>query len=768
MRIRAGAVLLMCCLAIAGPALSQPRQAELAGTIRDDSGGAVVGAVVTVRSVASGVAATAVTDGRGAYRVPALVAGDYVVEASRPGFRSEPMRISIGAAESRTLDLTVAVASVAETVTVTRADQELAVVPQAIDVVTEVDVQPGQRRVSLSESLRGIPGVFAHDRGNYSESFGVRLSLRAPVRGVGIGVRGVQMVQDGVPLTLADGTTQPTNIDLGSAGRIEVIRGPSAVLYGNSAGGVVTLSSEIPPARALLVQPDLQFGSEGYQRQQVKLAGTSGRVGYLVNASRMETDGFRQHSHAESRQANVVVRAAMSASTDVRGVFNLFDMPFAESPSTVGLEDARLRPRAVRQIAIDQGFGEASTQGQGGLTMEHRFAAGGVLRATGWGMWRDVWNPIPGRVVDLWRTGGGFRTELGGSTTRTAVPITWIAGIDTSLQRDDSLELANEGVAGGGRTRTGDLLVDQLERVRSLAPFGQVTLAPHARWTITAGLRYDNYRFEADDHLLANGDQSGGRTLDAFSPTVGVTYAAMSGLNVYGNAATAYETPTTQELSNRPTGEGGFNTELEPEDLVSYEGGVRGFVPRWRLRFDVAGYVSTLKNALVQYQREDEQDFYRNAGESSRKGVELVLEWRPAPRLAARIAYTYQRFRFVRFATDAGDYSGHREPGAPPQQLFGSLSYEAAWGLRATADARWVDAYPANNANTFSNWAFTVVDVRLAWTRGIGWLGARPFLGIDNLFDERYNGSIVPNAFGDRFYEPSAGRALYGGLTFGR
>jgi iron complex outermembrane recepter protein len=751
-------------LGLAATALAQPRETRLTGTVRDESGAVLVGAIVTARHVASGAVARAVSDDRGAYALTGLAAGVHAVDAVAPGFRSQRLPVTIVSGERVTLDLTLVIAPLTETVTVTRAAQDLSAVPMAIGLVSETAVQDGQRRVSMAESLAGIPGLFVQDRGNYSESYGVRLSLRAPLRGVGIGIRGVHLVQDGVPLTVADGTSQPTNIDIGSLGTVEVIRGPSSVLYGNAAGGVVTLTSEIPSSRRLVVEPDVQFGSHGYERQQVKTTGTLGKVGYLVNVARMQTDGFRDHSRAEARQANVVIRASVSPATDVRGAFNVFHMPFGESPSTLSLEDARLRPTSVRALAVDHGLGEASTQGQGGLTVEHRFDGGQVFRTTGWAMWRDVWNPIPNRIIDLSRTGGGIRSEYSGSATRGSLPIVWTTGLDTSYQRDDSVEYVNEGVAGGPRTREGARLVDQLETVRSLAPFAQVSVAPRPRWMLTAGIRFDHYRFAAADRLFTNGDQSGDRTLSAFSPAAGVTYLASQGINIYGNVATAYETPTTQELSNRPSGEGGFNPDLEPERLLSVEGGVRGLVSAWRLRYDVAVYRSRLTNALVQYQRADEQEFFRNAGESSRTGVEALVEWTPVTRVNARLAYTYQRFTFVRFVTDTDDFSGKREPGAPPHQLFLGLTADTRFGLRSVAEVRWMDGYPVNNANTFTNWSSTVVNLRFHLKSAWRALGVRPFLGIANVFDERYNGSTIPNAFGNRYYEPSAGRTFYAGL----
>lgn len=752
---------------LASSTSGQTRSASIRGTVRDEVGGVLVGARVTATGLQAGVSVSVVCDDRGAYEFPQLTAGEYTVQAVLPGFRSEASRVTVAQGDTRTLDITLAIAPLTETVTVTRTDQDLSVVPKAVNLILEDEIQVGQRKASLNEALRGIPGVFVQDRVNYSESFGVRLSIRAPVRGVGIGVRGLQLLQDDIPLTMADGTTQPTNIDLGSTGQIEVIRGPSSVLYGNSAGGVITLRTQIPSSRPFVLQPDVQVGSYGYQRQQVKTTGTIGSVGYLFNVSRMKTEGFRTHSSADVRQANMVIRTRLSPRTEIRGMFNVFDMPFGESPSTLGLNDARNNPRSTRQLAIDQGLGESSTQGQGGLTVEHRFGRGQVLRTTGWAMWRNVWNPIPSRIIDMGRTGAGFRFEYSGATTLGALPVTWATGLDAISQRDDSVEHENDGVGTGNRARAGALLVDQLEHVRSLGPFVQVSLTLRPRWTLTGGIRYDHYNFDADDRLLTDGDQSGGRALRAFSPTVGVTYAAARGLNVYGSFATAYETPTTQELSNRPSGEGGFNLDLEPQDLRTFETGIRGLVRGWRLNYDIAGYVSTLKNALVQYQRADEVEYFRNAGESSRNGIEALLEWKPDPRLAARLAYTYQRFVFERFATDAGDFAGKREPGAPPHQLLAGVTGQTTFGLTAIAQFRWIDAYPVNDANTFSNWASQVVDLRFALDRRWTKLDVRPFLGIENLFDERYNGSTIPNSFGNRFFEPAPGRQVYVGLTLG-
>ena len=748
-----------------------PVQAEqggsgsIGGTIVDQSGAVLPGVTVSAQDDAGATVSVTVTDARGNYELTRLEAGRYDVMATLPGFRGEPATVTVGAGTSDH-DITLSIAPLAETVTVLRTEQDLGAVPQSVTVIQRAAIEHSQRRASLDEALRGIPGLFVQNRRNYGLSGGIGISIRAPQPRFGL--RGLAIIQDGIPITTADGTTEPGNVDLGSVGRIDVVRGPSSVLYGNAAGGVINLTTTFDPSRRLTIRPDIQFGSDGYNRQQVRLDGGNAGTQFMASVSRFETDGFRDHSHAEITQANFVVRHDLTASTELRGVFNLYDTPFAESPSFLNEDDARNNPRMARGLAVSRNWGEAANQGQGGLTVEHRFSESQLFRATGWGMWRDLNAAGVFRMVELGRTGYGIRSEYLGGTQIGSTGIELAAGLDIASQNDDRREFGQVAPSTpGGMSTNGDLRVDQTEDVLSMGPFAQISVAPHDRVQFTAGVRWDYYDFSAGDRKLDDGDQSGNRTMDALSPSVGVTVAAAPGVNIFGNFATAYETPTTVELSNTPTGVGGFNQDLDPQDLQSIELGVRGLITPARLRYEVATYVSTVDNALVSFQNVDEQTFFRNAGKSSRDGIELLLEWVPNASFDATVAYTYQDFVFEEFATGGDDFAGNDEPGAPPHRVFGGLSYTAPFGLRSGLNVRWVDEYVLNNANTVTNWAYTVVDLRFGWDARWGDTDVRPFIGIDNLLDERYNSSAITNAFGGRYYEPSPGREVYAGMTFG-
>ena len=127
-------------------------------------------------------------------------------------------------------------------VTATRQNQTLADVPGAVSIIDREDLLPGRQQLGLDESLSRVPGVFFQNRYNFSQD------LRIAIRGFGsranFGVRGIKLFIDDIPATLADGQSGVDDIDLGSLGRVEVIRGPSSALYGSASGGVISLHTE--------------------------------------------------------------------------------------------------------------------------------------------------------------------------------------------------------------------------------------------------------------------------------------------------------------------------------------------------------------------------------------------------------------------------------------------------------------------------------------------------------------------------------------------
>ncbi len=156
-------------------------------------------------------------------------------------------------------------------VTATRTEQDSFDLPMAIDKIEKENIQDGQLRMTLSESLVRVPGITAQNRNQMaqdpqisSRGFGARSSF---------GVRGLRVYVDGIPLSMPDGIGNPGSVDLGSIASIEVMRGPFSAMYGNSSGGVIQLLTDTPPATPE-VSADVLFGSFDTRRASVQAAGT--------------------------------------------------------------------------------------------------------------------------------------------------------------------------------------------------------------------------------------------------------------------------------------------------------------------------------------------------------------------------------------------------------------------------------------------------------------------------------------------------------------
>ena len=88
-------------------------------------------------------------------------------------------------------------------------------------------IHDGRAQVNISESLGGVPGLFARDRQNYAQD--VQISVRGFGARSTFGIHGVRLYVDGIPATFPDGQGQISHVDLGSADRI---RGPAWSVLG--------------------------------------------------------------------------------------------------------------------------------------------------------------------------------------------------------------------------------------------------------------------------------------------------------------------------------------------------------------------------------------------------------------------------------------------------------------------------------------------------------------------------------------------------------
>jgi len=621
--------------------------------------------------------------------------------------------------------------------------------PFAVTIQTrsaaEVSLTPG---TSLDDVLRPLSGVWVNNRHHFA------LGERISVRGVGyrsnFGVRGIQVLYDGIPLTLPDGQAFLDVVDPAVVRRVELIRSPASVFWGNGSGGVLFLSSQSSESAPLL-RARVQGGSYGQWQGLLEGSGTAGQWTLHSYASGNRQDGYRAHSEGYRLRTGINATRPLGADTQLRltAAGNIQD---TENPSSLTLDQFKDDPSQARPLFQQFNSGKQSGQGQVGLSVDHDLGDA-VLSGSGYYLYRSLENPLPFGYITYDRNSGGGRFTLRRSEGRLQGGI----GIDGGAQFDDRVEytVTTNGTRGDSTT------LDQLETVTSGSAFGYLRFNATDRFAVTGGLRLDGLRFEADDRKLQGNDDSGTRTFSAWSPTLGLSYEVGSAL-LFAQYSTAFETPTASELSNRPDpSQGGFNQQLQPQRTQGVEIGTRGTFPTVGLQFDVALYQLQVENLISSQRRSSGYQYYTNLGKNTQRGLEASLTWTPSPPLEVAARYTG-----TQFTIDApSNLEGNRVPGIPPHRGYVHLQSELSSGWWGRLSAEAVPEFYVDDENTAEAPSYVLLDLRVGH-QGLSWQGTtfKPFLTIDNLLDKRYAASVVVNGGGE-YYEPGPARSFSLGLN---
>jgi iron complex outermembrane recepter protein len=642
--------------------------------------------------------------------------------------------------------------------------------PLSVSVLGHQDLTRGKAGIFLEEAIQAIPGLQVQNRFNHA--VGERILLRGTGARAQFGMRGIRILVDGIPASLPDGQSSLDHLDLRSLGRVEILRGPASSLYGNGAGGVLRLETRPPAAAPLRQEVTVLGGTLGLREFSSVTSGTVAGTGYVLSLGAMAFEGFRNDPQKEdalygaSRRGffNGQVRRSL-AGGDLVATANLLDLD-AENPGALtrsllseGLRDAA--PFNVRQKA-----GKELAQVQAGLSWRGPVRSSEVL-VTAWGIRRSVWNPIPPAIVDLSRGAGGVRGEVQGERELASARLRWVTGVDAEVQADH--RRSYENLQGS----PGSLRLDQEENVLGSGLFAQGILELPGGTRLLAGARLHAVRFRVRDRFELEGDpdDSGNRTMEAMSPTAGFTIPLLPWVSARGSFSTVFQTPTTSELANRPSGAGGFNPSLEPQRGITLEGGIRvGFAGG--IGAEATLFESRFTDELVPFEVPDAPGrvYFRNAGRSRHRGFEGAGFFLLPGGLRTRAAYTFLDARFRGFEVDGTELGGNLIPGIPRHRVEGVASWEGMMpGEEAEVfvevRALYQSPVPVDDRNSGAAGAYALLDLRVGLGDGeVGGTLLSSYVGVSNLLDRRYTTTVAVNAAGGRYFEPGPGRALYIGL----
>lgn len=639
--------------------------------------------------------------------------------------------------------------------------------PAAIDTVPAEAIVQDQLRVNISDALVRVPGVVANHRQNYAQD------LQVSIRGFGarasFGVRGVRLLQDGIPLTTPDGQGQTGLFDLDGAQRIEVLRGPLAVLYGNSSGGVVQLFSDLDPGDPH-VGGGLWLGEDDSWRSHLLARSdlAEGRGVVAAHVARFETQGYREHSDTRRDSLNLRSRTVLGERSTLTLLVNHQNQPQTQDP--LGLTEAQLRDNRRQAGTHALAFDTRKTvrHSQAGAAVSTDLGEGQTLRLSVYGGTRTVrqYLAFPGSgvtasggVVDLDRSFAGAGLEW----QARAGDWLWIAGLDHDRSQERRQGFVNDNGTAGDLRRDEDNTASNTD-ARLQARW---TLQPG--WTLVGGLRHSRVAFDIDDAYITanNPDDSGARRFHRTSGMLGLNLQWRPGWAGHVSVGRGFETPTLAEVAYRPDGQPGANLALDAARHTTWEAGLKAALAAGHSA-SLTVFDTLVRDEIVIFNNVGGRSTFTNAGRTSRRGIEAAWRARWSPQWESSVAITWLRARFEDFASGTSDYSGQRLPGVPERTAFAALTWRPAPAWRMTAQWRGVSRVWANDANTASAPGHGVVHLSLGHEKRLGPWRLDAFARVDNVGDTHHVGSVIVNANNAQFYEPAPGRRTSIGLSLRR
>ena len=600
------------------------------------------------------------------------------------------------------------------------------------------------QQLSLQEYLGSVPGLFTQNANNYAQD--LRISLRGFGSRAAFGIRGVKIIVDGVPETTPDGQGQLDNIPLGLLKSFEVLRGPSASLYGNASGGVIYLNT-LDKLEDKAAQFKVIFGSYGFQSYQLATSLENEKTEALIHANRTQTNGYRKNSGFEQNLFNIKVKHLFTSQSSMQLQLNYTNSPVAEDAGGLTLEETGADRDQARQRNLDYNTYESIDHFKAGLRWQQNWGSQWDLDTYGFYSYRDFYGKLPfenGGIIDLNRNYFGFGSRLNYNLEEHR----WQIGIETSSQQDQRDRYLNlKGIEGAQS-------FSQLESFRNLG----IYILDEVQWKnllLRTSLRYDDLSLGADSVFE---DQK----YQVLNPSIGLSYEIDLKQRLFVNFSSSFETPTLSELSSNPSGKEGLNLELKPSRALNYEFGWKGLWAKTRIEANLFFIESS--NEILPYELEafPGRSFYRNTGATERFGFELSGIYKTKA-WEVQASITQARYEF----SENESVEGNALPGIPNSQFFLQVGYlsTADWKFQLTGES--IGRFYADNKNSVQIDAYQKVRFQGGKTISIGGIEADLFAGINNLFNVQYFDNIRLNAFGKRYFEPAPGRNIFFGVSAG-
>jgi|WetSurMetagenome_2_1015567.scaffolds.fasta_scaffold08147_4 iron complex outermembrane recepter protein len=621
----------------------------------------------------------------------------------------------------------------------------------------------------LDRTLNLVPGVKMELKSTTSQS-------RILIRGIGgkssFGIRDVKVYYDGIPITDADGTTNLDDIDFTSLGKVEVIKGSSAGIYGSSIGGTINLFTK----RARFQEKDLNeivtLGSYGLLRSTFNFRAGTEKVNFFTNYSYQNYDGYRDHSHSLKQLVTFGGDFFVSEAQTLSFLVN-YGYINDEYPGDVDSVDFTNNPETANPEYVNKNIGLDGKSFLLGVTNIYEITK----------TFENTTSVFLGNSFDVLPIESYYRKL---NTNK--------AGARTLFSYDMNFDEASAAISFGGEIirnfnidkqyfisaqgEAGDIISDNELDVSQINLFlqGFVNFTSLTSLTISSGMSWSIYN--VTDNLKFNDvDHSFSRTMGVyFTPGFLLRQTLSSEINFYAEVSTGFSAPTIPEIS---LPDGTVNSELNPEKSINYEIGSEVDLLESKIQLEISLFYLNLYNTFIPQTEQNGFTRYVNAGKSTNRGAELsisykILEDREGliSLLRPFITYSYNNFKYEDYVLSGVDYSGLNVPGNSPGIFNAGLDINSSTGLYFYFTYNFTGPRYLNDSNKASIEAYSIIDAKIGFRKRLANVFTlQVYAGINNPTNEHYSPVVTVNqkALSSRglplYYNPGMLSNYYGALN---
>jgi iron complex outermembrane recepter protein len=619
------------------------------------------------------------------------------------------------------------------------------------------------------------------------------------IRGYGNGVRGTngissnfdgqgyKMYLNGIPITDAEGITLMDDIDFGSVGSVEVLKGPAGTLYGQAISGVINLKSSQPVRGKTFAGQEAIIGGYGFKRFTTYFGMGTEHSSLFVNYGYQESDGYMAHSASTKRFLSITGDFTINDKQAISayiGHSNSYDQRGGELTIAQYLNNdysgnaAYIKNNAHSEVLSFRGGISHSYQFSGNVSNTTTlFGTGLASNVSSAGGWTDK-NPI----------NYGVRSTL---DTRFAVGreiiLSGKTGIETQTQFAETIgyTMGSNPADPDGNNIILTTRSNQYTRSGTMALFSEWTLSlPHDLF-LTGGLGHNAMKIELNDRIYAAGKPShySRKYDDMFSTHVAINKVFNKQFSLYASYSQGYKAPVSSYFFIPFTGQ--VNTNLEPEKGIQYEVGSKGSLFGDKVSYEVAAFQARFTNKMSAVPvlnaagTATAYSYVINSGGQENKGLEAAVRYTiynsatgffRMVRPFVNVTYSDFIYKNYKFQTNAlqpaVDYSGKQVAGVPKNVFNAGVDVNAAFGVYFNLVYNYRDPMPFTSDGVNRTTSYNLLNGKIGIRRSLSaHFDVDGYVGVTNLGGEKYYYMVFVNQLPDAYLPAPKDPFYFGGLN---